>query len=93
MTDWDRMKEQIDRAMKSAAEQDADRLPAEVYTDILDTTKAELIRLESKLKRLQWVLDNPGQYSMDEIFDILNRLISGQTGGYRKSLPVEEEKA
>lgn len=93
MTDWDRMKEQIDRAMKSAAEQDADGLPAEVYIDILDTTKAELIRLESKLKRLQWVLDNPGQYSMDEIFDILNRLISGQTGGYRKSLPVEEEKA
>lgn len=92
MTDWERMKEQIDRAMKSAAEQNAESiLPAEVYADILDDTRAELIRLETKLKRLQWALDNPGQYSMDEIFEILSRLIGGRPAGYRKSQRLQDQ--
>lgn len=98
MTDWELMKEQIQRAMRSAeALEPGETLPAAVYAEVLDDTKAELIRLETQLKRLKWALDQPGQYSMDEIFAILSRLIGGQPCAYRKSLhitriPETEEK-
>jgi hypothetical protein len=89
MTDWERMKEQIAQAMQSAeALENGETLQAQDYTEVLDATKAELIRLETQLKRLQWALDNPGQYSMDEVFRILSRLISGQPCAYRKSQTV-----
>lgn len=58
MTDWELMKEQIQRAMRSAeALEPGETLPAAVYAEVLDDTKAELIRLETQLKRLsgRWI--------------------------------------
>lgn len=97
MTDWDRIIEGIQRAMMGVehAYRAGETLKASPNAESLDAFTVELKRLQEKLEEITWVLEHPGQYSMDEVNDALNRILGGQPAGYRRSRslnsPVDKE--
>jgi hypothetical protein len=93
MTDWDTIIEQIRRAMEMVdeAHQASENLQNNVTATNVDAFTRQVNRLRSELGSIQWALDHPGQVSMDEVVDALNRLFSGKSVGYRTSPPVDFE--
>lgn len=92
MTDWDLMAEQIHRAMQivNKAQEAGEKLADHANAENLTAFQEKMHRLQSELCSMQWALDHPGQYSMDEVISELNRLLSGKPAAYRSSKPVSE---
>ena len=93
MTDWDLMAEQIHRAMQmvNQAQQASEKLANQPTEENLSVFQENMQRLQSELCSMQWALEHPGQYSMDEVIAELNRLLSGKTAAYRLSKPIRAE--
>jgi hypothetical protein len=90
MTDWDLMAEQIHAAMQAVdqAYQAKEALEAERNSETLDAFALELEHLCTKLARVKWALEHPGQFSMDEVNDALSRLMDGEPVRYRTTKPL-----
>jgi hypothetical protein len=93
MTDWDLMAEQIHRAMQmvNKAQQASEKLATKPNEENLSVFQDNMRRLQNELCSMQWALEHPGQYSMDEVIAELNRLLSGKTAAYRSSKPISTE--
>jgi hypothetical protein len=76
--------------MKSveSAQQASEELQNEVNKENLDAFAIELARLEKHLRAMKWALDNPGQYSMDEVISYLSEMVSGKPAAYRTSKEI-----
>lgn len=93
MTDWDLMAEQIHRAMQmvNQAQEAGEKLANHADAESLTAFQENMQRLQSELCSMQWALEHPGQYSMDEVIAELNRLLSGKKAAYRLSKPINPE--
>lgn len=91
MTDWDFMVEQIHRAMQfvDQAAQASQALKRQTTAENLNAFQNEVRILQEELVDMQWAMEHPGQYSMDEVISALNEMFSGKPTSYRTSTKIE----
>ncbi len=94
MTDWERMTEEIHRAMEAvdAAQKASKALQSNVNGETLDAFQQEVRRLQEELKSLDWLMKHPGSIQMDELALQVREWLEGKREGYRRSPKVEAEK-
>lgn len=94
MTDWERMTEEIRRAMEAvdSAQKASEALQSNANGETLDAFHREVRRLQEELKSLDWVLKHPGSIQMDELALQVREWLEGKHEGYRRAPKVEAEK-
>ncbi len=94
MTDWERMTEEIRRAMEAvdAAHKASEALQSNANGETLDAFHQEIQRLQAELKSLDWLLKHPGSVQMDELALQVREWLEGKREGYRRSPKIETGK-
>jgi hypothetical protein len=87
MTDWDRIIEEIDQAMRAVdkARQAGDALRNNVTPVAVDNFTEEISTLHAHLESLKRILDHESGFSMDELTDVLSQFFGGRPASYRKT--------
>ncbi len=93
MTDWERMTEEIRRAMQAveATRQASEALQREVNAETLDAFRRQMQRLCRELQSMQWLLEHPGALPMDTIDALMREWQEGKRGGYRRVPAIDDE--
>jgi uncharacterized protein YaaR (DUF327 family) len=95
MTDWERITEQIQRAMQvlDKAHEAGENLRENTTPEAVDAFKEQLSELYEHLRTMEYIWEHQYNYSMDELSDVLSQMFSGKPSAYRGSPRYEEESS
>ena len=95
MTDWELIKEQIDNAMKAVdrAHEAKESMEQTKSPQSVDQFTDRLQELCDQLSTLKSILNREGQVTMDEISDMLSKMLHGKPSPYRRTPRPEDVRS
>jgi uncharacterized protein YaaR (DUF327 family) len=94
MTDWELITEQIQNAMRAVdkASEAGENLRNETTPQNVDAFTEQLNELCDHLITMKQILEHESGFSMDELADVLSKLLSGEPAPYRTTKRYKSEQ-